>query len=260
MIYVLHSSKTMQTVAGNHELTQIPLFLRNAEELHTFLASLSTSKLQDIMHVSENLAKSIHKQVHDWNTEPQTQTLAIDSFRGDIFSGLRASSLSASERAYANQHLIFLSGLYGLIRPFDSIMPYRLEMGYSLKGFKTTSLYEYWGTKIADTVSDQTILNLSSVEYSKVLTKYIAKDKIYSPRFLSLDSKTNTYKNVAVHAKIARGAFARWAIQNRISDPKKLIEFKDLGYIYNKKLSSEHGPTFTCEIFQGLGLSVRMQA
>ena len=238
---------------------QHPLFLEDAKELHTYLASLSPAQITQIMHVSESLAKNVSAQIECWNTDITNQSIAIDSFRGDIFSGLRASSLTQEDREYANEHLIFLSGLYGLIRPMDGIMPYRLEMGYSLQGFKTPSLYAYWGSKIADAVKNELILNLSSFEYSKVLTKYIAKEQIYAPRFLTLDTKTKTYKNVAVHAKIARGAFARWAIQNRISDPKKLQQFKDLGYTYNKELSTEHSPAFTCDVFQGLGLSVRMQ-
>ena len=247
----------MQHIASpTHPLSQ-PLFIKNAQELHAHLATLNVEQLSQVMHVSKNLAKNICAQISRWNTDSSQQSIAIDSFRGDIFSGLRATSLTDKDRAYANKHLVFLSGLYGLIRPFDGIMPYRLEMGYRLYGFKTPSLYDYWGQHIADAVKGEIILNLSSVEYAKVLTKYIDKDQIFSPRFLTLNPTTKSYKNIAVHSKIARGAFARWAIQQRINDPKDLVSFQDLGYSYNKPLSTEHEPTFTCETFQGLGLSIR---
>jgi hypothetical protein len=239
---------------------QRPIFIDKAKELHEFLSTLNTAQISKIMHVSDKLAMSVSAHIADWNTLKTNQSVAIDCFRGDIFSGLRASSLDSKDREYANQHLIFLSGLYGLIRPLDGIMPYRLEMGYKLEGFSTPSLYEYWGSLIADACKDKLILNLSSLEYAKVLTTYIPEENVYSPRFLTLDTASNTYKNVAVHAKIARGAFARWAIQYKINDPKKLVLFHDLGYSYDKKRSTEHTPVFTCDVFQGLGLSVRVQS
>jgi len=239
---------------------QRPIFIDKAEELHRFLSRLNNTQISSIMHVSNKLATSIATHIADWNTIKTNQTIAIDCFRGDIFSGLRASTLNSADREYANSHLILLSGLYGLIRPFDGIMPYRLEMGYKLEGFSTPSLYEYWGSLIADACKDELILNLSSLEYAKVITKYIPKEAVYSPQFLTLDTVTKTYKNVAVHSKIARGAFARWVIQHKINDPKKLILFHDLGYSYAKKHSTEHIPVFTCDVFQGLGLSVRTKS
>ena len=234
-----------------------PIFISDSEKLQSYMRTLNTKLLQEIMHVSEPLALQIKNQIAMWSSDKLQQSIAIDSFRGDIFSGLQASTMPSEERSYADEHLVFLSGLYGIIKPLDGIMPYRLEMGYKLIGYSVPSLYDYWGSRIADLLDDEIILNLSSIEYSKVLTKYINPELIYSPRFLTRDEKAGTTKNIAVHSKIARGTFARWAISNTIQKPSQLKKFNELGYEYDDRLSSEHEPTFICNEFKGLGLSVR---
>lgn len=234
-----------------------PIFISDSEKLQSYMRTLNTKLLQEIMHVSEPLALQVKNQITKWSSATSKQSIAIDSFRGDIFSGLQASTMTEEERSYADKHLVFLSGLYGIIRPLDGIMPYRLEMGYKLIGYSVPSLYDYWGSRISDLLENEVILNLSSIEYSKLLTKYIKPELIYSPRFLTRDEKTGATKNIAVHSKIARGTFARWAIANKIQKPSQLKNFKELGYVYDKTLSTEYEPTFICNEFKGLGLSVR---
>jgi len=213
------------------------------------------------MHVSAELAKKTHQLLADWTTDPQQQTLAIDAFIGDIYSGLRPQELSSEERDYADQTLWILSGLYGFIRPYDTIVPYRLEMGYRFPDPQFANLYTFWGTAIADNLpAEGYIINVSSVEYTKTITPYVDAGRIITPEFLTVDPKSGQPVFKTVHAKIARGAFARWLITSRQQDPALFKEFSDLGYRYDAARSSFNAPVFVCQVFGGKGLSIKMQA
>jgi cytoplasmic iron level regulating protein YaaA (DUF328/UPF0246 family) len=146
-----------------------------------------------------------------------------------------------------------------VLRPLDGIYPYRLEMGYRLPDEPFKNLYTFWGKSIADTIPiDEPIINLSAVEYSKTVTPYVNTARTITPKFLTVNPKTKEPTFVVVHAKIARGAFARWLIQNRIEIVQDLNKYNELGYTYNESLSSDLEPVFVCEQFGGLGLSIRL--
>jgi uncharacterized protein len=260
MIILLHSSKTMRPPSKQAEPLQQPELLDMAIVLSNYLKTLSPKQIAKTMHVSAALANKTHDLIEGWTVVPNMQRVSIDSFLGDIYSGLQVPDFTAAERDYANQTLRILSGLYGILRPLDGIYPYRLEMGYRLPSKKFTNLYNYWGDSIAKTLSmNSLIINLAANEYSKVVTDYISKDKIISPSFLTINPTTKEPTFVVVHAKIARGAFAHWLIKNRVNRIDQLPEFDDLGYKYDKKLSQKASPAFVCQDFGGIGLSLRLK-
>lgn len=237
-----------------------PLFLDQAKELQSYLTALTAEQLATAMHVSPTLAAKTQALVRDWSDAPVKQTPAIDSFVGDIYSGLQVNTFDNADRAYADQHLRILSGLYGVLRPLDGICPYRLEMGYKLPGTPFKNLYTFWGRRIADTLSSSgPIINVSSVEYSQVVTSFIDADRFITPKFLTVDPKTDQPAFVVVHAKIARGAFAHWLIKNRAADTTDFTKFNELGYRYRSDLSSPVEPVFACQKFGGKGLSMRLE-
>jgi cytoplasmic iron level regulating protein YaaA (DUF328/UPF0246 family) len=236
-----------------------PQLLQQATQLDEYLKTLSVGEIAKAMHISSELAQVTQQSIFQWSDEPAKQSLAIDSFIGDIYSGLHAGDLSKDDRGYANKTLRILSGLYGILRPYDGIMPYRLEMGYKLPAKTYANLYKFWGTAIADTLpSDGVIVNTSSVEYTKAVLPFVDEKRVITPQFLSVDPKTKEPTFKVVHAKIARGAFARWLIETRITEPSRFKEFINIGYQYNAKLSKPHEPTFVCEEFGGKGLSIRL--
>lgn len=265
MIILLHSSKTMRgrsdALAESHvKVVQRPLLLDKAQKLATYLKTLTVTELQKIMRISPALAQKIQALIAAWTTEPESQSLALDTFLGDIYSGLQVPSFSAADRDYANQTLRILSGLYGIIRPYDAICPYRLEMGYKLPDPNFAHLYDYWGKSIAECLpSEGMVVNLASEEYAKAVTPYIDRSRIVEPKFLTVDPKNRNPKFVVVHAKIARGAFARWLIKKRVKDVLALSKFDDLGYLFDPTLSTLTTPTFVCEEFGGKGLSIRLK-
>jgi hypothetical protein len=258
MIILLHSSKTMRHT-GQGQRLRSPLLIEKAVRLNTYLQTLTPAQLAKIMSISPVLAGKTHTLIADWTAEPERQSLALDSFTGDIYSGLHANDLPQADRDYADQVLRILSGLYGIIRPYDGIYPYRLEMGYKLPDPLFASLYNYWGDSIAATLPKTgPLVNLSAEEYSQTVTRYLDQSRIVAPRFLTVSPKTGQPAFVVVHAKIARGAFARWLITNRIEQLSALTEFNQLGYRFNKELSNAEAPAFVCEEFGGKGLSIRL--
>lgn len=237
-----------------------PQLLDATLELQQYLRTLSSVELAKIMHISPALAAQTHQKIADWSAAPAVQTPAIDSFVGDIYSGLQASKLSAADRAYADQTLRILSGLYGILRPLDGICPYRLEMGYRLPASPFANLYKFWGQRIADTLPGSgVIVNVSSVEYSKTVIPYVEPTRIITPQFLTIDPKTHQPNFVVVHAKIARGAFARWLITSRTTEVQDFAQFAEIGYAYNASLSTPAEPVFVAQEFGGKGLSMRLQ-
>jgi len=260
MIILIHSSKTMRDPSEDSKrVLDAPLLLSRATELATYLKELSVADIQKTMAISEKLAITTNTLFQRWTTEPSQQREAIDSFLGDIYSGLQVHQWSAKDRSYANDHLRILSGLYGIIKPLDGIFPYRLELGYKLPDPAYKNLYTFWGTSIVETLpKDEMIVDLSAVEYGKTVTAHRDTDAIITPRFLTVSPKTGEPTFVVVHAKIARGAFASWMIRNNIDDPRELLNFNEIGYTYDESLSTDQSPVFVCKKFGGLGLSVRL--
>lgn len=250
----------MKTPHNSGDHPQQPALVPQASQLATYLQSLSAEQIAKSMHISGALAVKTKQMLAEWTTSPKKQSLAIDSFIGDIYSGLQAATLSQDDRQYANQTLCILSGLYGILRPLDAICPYRLEMGYKLPDEPYRNLYKYWGDRIASTLPEQgSIINLTAIEYAKTVTPFVDASCVVTPKFMTINPKTGEPGFVVVHAKIARGAFAHWLIKNRAHDSTDLTAFNDLGYTYNKELSTPAEPVFVCKTFGGLGLSVRLK-
>lgn len=260
MLILLHTSKTMRESAENSraKLT-VPTSIDEARSLTDTLKSLSIGEVQYMMKTSSKLAEETKTLIGSWTDKPSKQRAAIDSFLGDIYSGLQVQGWSEEDRGYAQKNLRILSGLYGVLKPLDGIYPYRHEMGYKIPRAEYKSMYAFWGAKIADTLPDDgPIVNLTAVEYGKTVTKYVDADRIITPKFLTVSAKTGEPTFVTVHAKIARGAFARWLILHRIDKVGQLRRYSDLGYQFSESLSTALQPVYVCRKFEGLGLSVRL--
>src|SRR5262249_27435788 len=152
MIVLIHTSKTMRSAAAGTPPTGKPALLDRAAELVDYLRTLSRARLAVAMGLSGPLATRTHEQFAAWSIgQADTggrgtggQGAAVESFIGDIYSGLQVAAFTADDREHADRHLRILSGLYGILRPFDAISPYRLEMGYRLPDRRYANLYAYW--------------------------------------------------------------------------------------------------------------------
>lgn len=240
---------------------QPPRLIQRAQDIAGYLKDLSTKQLAQHMKISPAVAQKTAKLYAEWTTASKFQTSAIDCFRGDIYSGLQAQTLSASDRLYADKHLVILSGLYGNLRALDGIMPYRLEMLYKFADPPFDNLYSFWGSAVADLLPETgLIINTSSAEYSKLVLPFVDEKRVVTPQFFTVSPKTGKPTFVTVHSKIARGAFAHWLITSRAQDTSNLTRFDALGYRYNAELSKPGMPAFVAQEFGGIGLSIRLQA
>jgi len=223
-----------------------PLLKADTLELAKVAKKQSAADLKKLMHISDNLAELNAERFKAFNLDGQSNSAkpAGLTFDGDVYWGLEAKSMSDDELAYAQDHLRILSGLYGVLRPMDNIQAYRLEMGTKLATKRGKSLYDFWGSTIADTLnadleshSDQTIVNLASNEYFKAVDKKTMAHPVITAKFLNV--KDGKARALMYYAKYGRGLMARWIMQNRVDRAEGLKDFNLDGYKLDKKASTE---------------------
>lgn len=230
-------------------IATLPEYQKDANRLARIAKKLSVSELRDLMKISEDLAKLNRERFQGFAKEStdQNSKQAMLAFAGDTYVGLDADSFDADDQAYAQDHLRILSGLYGLLRPMDRIQPYRLEMGSRLANTEGPSLYAYWGTKLAKAMDDASggaaVVNCASSEYFKAANQKAMKSPVITPAFK--EDRDGELKMIGFFAKKARGAMARYMIQNRVDTVEGLKEFDLDGYAFQPKLSDEKTLTFT---------------
>ena len=247
MLIVISPAKKLDWSERDVDMTA-PMFQHDADHLAGVARDLSVPQLQKLMHISESLGK-LNRDRFARFEEGQDKRPAVLAFAGDTYTGLEAGSLDAEELAYAQDHLRILSGLYGLLRPLDAMQEYRLEMGSRLKTDRGQSLYDYWGDQIAealnaeaDRTGTETLINCASVEYFSAVQPEALRLNVITPQFL--EEKPGGPKVVSFWAKKARGAMARFVIQNRLKDPASILDFDMGGYRYAPELSAPGRPAF----------------
>ena len=225
-----------------------PHFIKNSLELNTELLKLSESDISEMMSISEKLSQAVHGYIHNW-TVPFTSDNAKPAaliFSGDVYDGLDAASLTDTDRDYAQGVVRILSGLYGVLKPFDLIQPYRLEMGRKIETSNGSNLYQYWGSKIAQKLNsecDDFIVNLASNEYFKAAKVKEITSAVITPVFK--DTSKGKLKVISFYAKKARGLMARYIVTNQIETIEGLKAFNTSGYEFKQDLSSETELVFT---------------
>jgi len=229
-----------------------PVLKQDMVELAKVAKTQSASDLKKLMHISDNLAELNAVRFKAFNLDGKSNSAkpAGLAFDGDVYWGLEAKSMSDKDLAYAQDHLRILSGLYGVLRPMDAIQAYRLEMGTKLATKRGNSLYEFWGSTIAETLNsdldshnDTTIINLASNEYFKAVDRKTMTHPVITAKFLNV--KDGKARALMYYAKFGRGLMARWIMQNRIDRAEGLKDFNLDGYKLDKKASSETELVFT---------------
>ena len=227
------------------EKSSKPFFINEANELSNLLKTFSSEDISSLMNLSPQLGKLNFERYQSFSEEPNKKVLkqAAYAFAGDTYVGLDAKSIKKENFDFFQNHIRIISGLYGLLRPFDNIQLYRLEMGSKLENKKGSDLYSYWNTKIANKLNEEIDLfnyeffvNLASEEYIKPVKKNLKKTLI-TPKFFDL--RKGKLKMISFLAKKARGKMARFIIENKISNIKELESFSENGYRFKKDLSSE---------------------
>jgi uncharacterized protein len=216
-----------------------PHFLEEAKVIAAGLKKCKASEIKSMLAISDDLTRQTVERIKSWNTPilQEHSTLAIQLFKGEVYRGLDAMTLNEKDLTWAQNHIGILSGWYGLLRAKDLVLPYRLMMGTRFAPTtKDRSLYSYWTTKITDYLNAQVdpkgyLVQLASDEYFKVIDRKKLKPQVIVCDFL--ENKNGTYKMVSTLAKQARGMMARYIIDERITQPKKLVHFTSGGYQYD---------------------------
>lgn len=253
MLFLLSPAKKLDydsPLAADYEFEQ-PLFVAQATELIEVLKTKSEQEIADLMKLSDSLASLNVERYQAWEPsfDQSNSRQAILAFNGDVYEGLEASTLNQKQLAWTNQHVVILSGLYGVLRPLDLMRPYRLEMGTRLATERGKNLYEFWDGQIADYLNQRLaeqknplIVNLASEEYFKAVKKDVLKYPVVQCVFK--EERDGVYKIISFSAKRARGLMCRYAIENGIDDLEGLKQFNLEGYQYDKASSSEDSLVF----------------
>jgi len=231
-----------------------PRMLDQAAELVGVMAKKSPRSLSNMMGISADLAEINHERFQDWEVPFPAGSArpSVLAFNGDVYLGLDARSFGQRDFSHAQKVLRILSGLYGVLRPLDLMMPYRLEMGSKLRTRKGRDLYAFWGSSITDCLNEDlaaspgenVLVNLASNEYFKSVRPAELAAPVIAPAFL--DAKGDgDFRTVGFFAKKARGVMAAWMIRERVLDADQLVKFDGLGYGYEPDLSSDERPVFT---------------
>ncbi|MCF6225958.1 MAG: peroxide stress protein YaaA [Xanthomonadales bacterium] len=245
MLLVISPAKTLDyTNPVRTKLSSQASFLDNAELLIGYLRQFSPEKISALMKVSAKIAELNFDRYQNWDKDfsKAGARQALLAFKGGVYLGLDAASFTPADFDFAQQHLRIISGLYGLLRPLDLMLAYRLEMGTKLNTDRGCNLYEFWGSSITQSLNDQLeeinsqyLINLASNEYFKALKPKELNGQIITPAFK--EYKNGEYKMIGVYAKKARGLLSRYIIQQQLNDPEDIKSFNVDGYKFSQKLS-----------------------
>ncbi len=247
MLILLSPAKTLDFETSYSDQPSEPRFGREAGRIARAAARLGPHGLSELMHISERLGALNHQRFKGFAKAEARP--AIRAFAGDVYRGFDAPSADDATLAFAQDHLRILSGLYGVLRPLDSIRPYRLEMGtrWAPSGER---LVDHWGAKVANAVAadlraegSNLLVNLASNEYFAVLARQLPrKVRVIAPDFRIATAKGLQFQSFP--AKVARGAMARWLCDERIDQPDAITGFDRDGWRFEADGSTPDRPLF----------------
>lgn len=248
MIHIISPAKSLDfETEPKVAVSSIPQFENQSAQIMKKLRGFSKNKLKDLMGISDNLAELNYHRNQYWTISTESKEMAkqaIYAFSGDVYTGLDAYTLSLTDIEYAQNHLRILSGLYGLLKPMDLILPYRLEMGTSIGIAKSKSLYDFWNKLVTKELNEslkghheKALINLASNEYFKAIDTKKLEGHIIHPVFK--DEKNGKLKIISFFAKKARGLMSNYIIKNKISSVEDLKGFDYEGYHFDNKLSTD---------------------
>jgi hypothetical protein len=255
MLTVISPAKKLDYSSPVNSATHTqPAFLEHSQELLAGLKTLSPKDVCALMGLSDKLGTLNYERFQEWQTPFTTDNArpAVLAFKGDVYQGLDAQSMTDKQLNWAQDNLRILSGLYGLLRPLDLMQPYRLEMGTKFANDRGVDLYQFWGDIITSEInilltesSDAVLLNLASNEYFKSVQAKDIQGRIITPVFM--DKKTDKFKIISFFAKKARGLMSAFIIKNKITNVEDIKKFDVDGYSYNSAMSEGDKWVFTRE-------------
>ena len=239
MRIIISPAKKMNVDTDSFLPESLPCFLEQAEQLKSALCGLSASELKALWKCSDSLVELNLQRLSQMDLHHHL-TPAIMSYEGIQYQYMAPDVLESQQLDYIREHLRILSGLYGVLRPFDGVTPYRLEMQSKLSVDGSRDLYTFWGSRLADQLQGECscILNLASKEYSKAVKAHLPKEfPFITCTFAELQNGKPVEKGT--FCKMARGQMVRWLAEHSVTDPEGAKAFDQMGYAFSDEFSTE---------------------
>ena len=252
---VISPAKQMRTAQDAFDVLGIPPFAHETARLHRALLDIERNEgsggLQALWNVSDKLLGPCLNTLHEFGPILKNSNLdnpelarhlspAVMSYHGIQYQSMAPEVMDSAQLAWLQDHLWILSGLYGCVRPFHAVEPYRLEMGAKLAVDDARDLYAFWGDKLARATapagSNTTIVNLASVEYAKAVLPHFADDATAVTCLFGEGIRNGKPIQRSTASKKARGSMVRWMAENKLEDASELTAF-NIGYRHIPELS-----------------------
>ena len=226
--------------------SSMPFFQNEAIKIHQLLKGFPKEKIKSLMKLSVNLNIQTIQDIQLWGSEDSYKTHAVYAYQGTSFKYLNPHKWKLSDTNYAQNHLLILSGLYGILRPFDLINKYRLEMGLKFQIGSNKTLTQFWKDKMTNYFNslkeNNFIINLASKEYSNVISNTSLNSIVLDCIFY--EKSNNSLKVIGNYSKAARGTMANFIVKNKLERIKDLEEFSELGYNFSSEKSNNNKLVF----------------
>ena len=244
MRIIISPAKKMKEDTDSLAWHDLPVFLPQTEALCAKLQSMSYDELKKLWKCNDQIAELNAERLRKMDLRNRL-TPAVLAYEGIQYQYMAPGVFTGRELDYVQQHLRILSGFYGILKPFDGVTPYRLEMQAKLRVGEGRDLYSYWGDSLAKTLFAETdrIINLASKEYSLCVSRYLPG----SVRFITCvfgEEKDGRVIEKGTMCKMARGEMVRFMAEKQITEPERLKAFDRLNYRYAEDRSDENTYVF----------------
>ena len=240
MRIIISPAKKMNIDTDTLAFRSMPSFLSETEELLAWMRRLTFAEAKAIWKCNDKIAEQNYRRFQEMDLE-RNLTPAVIAYEGIQYQYMAPAVFGGAQTDYIQEHLRILSGFYGVLKPFDGVTPYRLEM--QAKASEAGDLYKFWGDKLYREVAGEEkdgglILNLASKEYSKCIEKYLTPEDTYVTVVFG-ELADGKVKQKGTLAKMARGEMVRYLAENKVEDPERIKGFDRLGYCFEETLSNE---------------------
>ena len=240
MRIIISPAKKMRIDTDSLPIQGLPVFLPKTEELCRILQSMSDAELKKLWKCNDQIAALNIQRLQNMDLHNRL-TPAVLAYDGIQYQHMAPGVFTDQAFDYVQEHLRILSGFYGILKPFDGVTPYRLEMQAKLRGGEAKDLYAYWGDSLANALFAETdcIVNLASKEYSVCISKYLPENV----RFITCvfgEEKDGKVIEKGTMCKMARGEMVRYMAENQIETPEQIKSFDRLNYRYDASRSDDN--------------------